>query len=74
MMMDMLNVELYMNECCFASAMYMNNYASYYFYVLSIFPQHYRYDHVHGARFPYVWCLVASSCLVGGSGTLHWAY
>ena len=26
----MLNVELYMNKCCFASTMYMNDYASQY--------------------------------------------
>ena len=29
MMLDMLNAELYTNECWFASAMYMNDYASY---------------------------------------------
>ena len=29
------------------------------------------YVHVHGARCSDVWCMVASSSPVGGSGTLH---
>ena len=74
MMMDMLNAELYMNECCFASAIYMNNYASYYvvrFMFLSILLQHHRYVKLHGARCPDIGCIVVSSSSVGGSGTLQ---
>ena len=72
--MDMFNVELYMNECCFASSIYMNNYASYYvvhFMFLSILLQHHRYVKLHGARCLDVWCIVASSPQVRGSGMLQ---
>ena len=41
------------------------------FDVLSIYFRYYTYVHVHGARCLDVWCLAASSSLIGGSGTLQ---
>ena len=35
------------------------------------FVSFFSYVKLHGASCPYVWCLVASSSLVGGSGTLQ---
>ena len=66
-MMDMLKAELYVFlplSICMIMHLSM-------FYVLTIFLQHYMYVHVHGASFLDVWCMVASSSPVGGSGTLQ---
>ena len=41
------------------------------FRFLSILLQHYMYVYVHGARCLDVWCMVASSSPVRGSGMLH---
>ena len=45
-----------LNECMFASAVYMKGYASYYVLCIIFLFQHYMHVHVHGAVFLYVWC------------------